>query len=98
MVYYLAPQETGLVTISLCPGRYNTDAFDTKLYVVEDLSDLTSPVTTTQCNDDHCSYQSQITVRVLTDLFEVEFAFFFFYQQHKAFSINNMWRFAALHP
>eukprot|EP00884_Botryococcus_braunii_P012476 jgi/Botrbrau1/21229/Bobra.39_2s0028.1 len=64
VVYYLAPRETGYVTISLCPGQNNPDAFDTKLYVMEDLLDPSSPVAVAQCNDDHCSYQSQITMRM----------------------------------
>lgn len=63
VVYYLAPLVTGQITVSLCPGKSNPEAFDTKLYVVEDLADPTSFVTVTHCNDDYCAYQSQITVR-----------------------------------
>lgn len=62
VVYYFAPKQDVSVTISLCASAAYSDAFDTKLYVVEDLLTRTGRVTAQACNDDYCGYQSQLNV------------------------------------
>ncbi len=51
------------VTISLCNSATFADQFDTKLYVVSNMLG-TAPLQPLACNDDYCSYLSQVTVSV----------------------------------
>ena len=63
VVYYFAPADSGTITVSLCGSQSLNEAFDTKLYVLDDLSDTgASPAAAVACNDDNCGYLSELQV------------------------------------
>lgn len=62
-MYYFQPMDSCNVTISLCNSATFADQFDTKLYVVSNMLG-TAPLQPLACNDDYCSYLSQVTVSV----------------------------------
>lgn len=61
VVYFFQPQEDCLVTVATCNSAQFTDTFDTVLYV---LSNAAGPAAmeVIGCNDDACSYLSQLQV------------------------------------
>lgn len=61
VVYFLQPLEDCLVSVSTCTSAQFVDDFDTVLYV---LGNATGPGPTgiVSCNDDACSYLSQLQV------------------------------------
>ena len=62
VVYYFQPQEDCVVTVATCNSARFVDDFDTMLYVLEN---ATSPAPeVVACNDDACSFLSQLQVRV----------------------------------
>ena len=61
MVYYFQPMDNCNVTISLCNSAIFANQFDTKLWVVSNMLG-TAPLQPIACNDDYCSYLSQVTV------------------------------------
>ena len=62
-MYYFQPMTNCNVTISLCNSAIFADQFDTKLWVVSNMLG-TAPLQPIACNDDYCSYLSQVTVSV----------------------------------
>ena len=60
-MYYFQPMTNCNVTISLCNSATFADQFDTKLWVVSNMLG-TAPLQPIACNDDYCSYLSQVTV------------------------------------
>ena len=61
MVYFLQPAEDCLVTISTCNSAQFVDDFDTVLYVLGNATG-SGPMGTVACNDDACSFLSQLQV------------------------------------
>lgn len=61
VVYFFQPEEDCLVTVSTCNSAQFMDNFDTVLYV---LGNATGPgqMEVVACNDDACSYFSQLQV------------------------------------
>ena len=61
VVYFFQPQEDCLVTVATCNSAQFVDSFDTVLYV---LANATGPgeMGVLGCNDDACSYFSQLQV------------------------------------
>lgn len=61
VVYFFQPEEDCLVTVATCNSAQFKDNFDTILYV---LGNATGPgvMETVACNDDACSYFSQLQV------------------------------------
>lgn len=65
VVYFFQPQEDCLVTVATCNSAQFVDNFDTVLYV---LSNVMGPgdMEVVGCNDDACSYFSQLQVSAFT--------------------------------
>ena len=63
VVYFFQPEEDCLVTIATCNSAQFVDDFDTVLYV---LGNATGPglMEVVACNDDACSYLSQLQVKL----------------------------------
>lgn len=60
-MYYFNPAVPANVTVSLCKSSSFVDQFDTKLYIISNMLGP-APLQVVACNDDYCSYMSQITV------------------------------------
>lgn len=69
VVYFFQPQEDCLVTVATCNSAQFTDTFDTVLYV---LSNAVGPAAmeVIGCNDDACSYLSQLQVSACTCMWD----------------------------
>ena len=61
VVYFFQPEEDCLVTISTCNSAQFVDDFDTILYVLGNATGP-GPMTVVSCNDDACSFLSQLQV------------------------------------
>ncbi len=63
-MYYFQPEVDCQVTVATCNSAQFVDDFDTVLYV---LGNATGPglMEVVACNDDACSYLSQLTVSLL---------------------------------
>lgn len=62
VVYFFQPEEDCLVTVATCNSAQFEDNFDTILYVLGNATGP-GPMETVACNDDACSYFSQLQVR-----------------------------------
>ena len=64
-MYFFQPQEDCLVTVATCNSAQFVDSFDTVLYV---LSNASGPadMEVVACDDDACSYFSQLQVGAFT--------------------------------
>ena len=71
-MYFFQPQEDCLVTVATCNSAQFVDSFDTVLYV---LSNATGPgdMEVIGCNDDACSYFSQLQVGAFSHAQEADF-------------------------